>query len=172
MAKYDEISSALAGRRVIREYPFPGLDGTLVGVRALSDDELDEIRLTAAAVCKTKGVDMVIDPSFVDRLIHRMTIAKAFFDVDKTQDRFFRSHEQVAELDNLLVITLYELYCTNVQRSDPYLYATKEKVEEIAETLGKSPSAEASMSLFDRPTLLSLSLSLARRLRETLPTPR
>ncbi len=162
-----DINAALLGRRAIGEYPFPGLGGTSVGIRCLSDEELDEIRLQAAQICKHKNVDAVLDPDFLERLIQRLTVARAFFDVEKTQERFFASHEQVAQLDNLLVRTLYELYCFHVQRRDPFAFLSAEDAQHFAETLGKSPGAEARLSMFGRDTLLSLSLSLARLLRET-----
>lgn len=159
------VSASLMGRRAIREYPFPGLDGVTVGVRVLSDEEIDEARLLAAEVCKQKAVDVTLDPEFLERLIHRCIIAKAFFDVEKTMDRFFSSQADVAKFDALVVRSLYELYASHVQDMDPLSFVPPEEVGALIAQLGKSETHAARLSLFDRRTLLSFVLSMAQLLR-------
>ncbi len=98
-------------------------------------------------------------------MVHRLTVLAAFFDIDKTQDKFFASYDEVAKLDTLLQRTLYELYCTHVQSMDPLAYCSAEEVEVIVEQLKKSAVAVARLSLFDKPTLVSFALSMAHQLR-------
>jgi hypothetical protein len=167
MAKYSdqEVSAAVFARRAIQAYPFPGLDNVRVGVRVLDETEVDALRLEAARICKLKHVEAVLDPDFFDRMVHRLTVLAAFFDIDTKHDKFFASYEEVSRLDTLLLRTLYELYCTHVQSMDPLAYCSAEEVDVLVEQLGKSEFVAARMSLFDKPTVVSFALSLAHRLR-------
>lgn len=174
MAKFsdEQVKAALAGRRVVRRYPMPGAEGVEVGVRLLSDAELDSVRLEAAEFVKKNKVETVIDPEFFDRAIHRETISRAFVDPDQPDDAFFGSQKDVAELDSLTVRSLYELYIAHHQAMDPYLFCPEEDVERLVEQLGKSESSAGLLSLYDAPTLRSFVLSLACKLRATQPTPK
>lgn len=174
MAKFSDesVQVALRGRFVVRTYPFPGAPGIEIAVKLLSDAELDGVRLQAVEECKKKKVELIADPEFLDRLIHRETVARAFYDPAKSTDSFFGSQAEVAELDNLTVRSLYELYISHAQSMDPYAHAPLEEIEELAETLGKFESSVGLLNLFDAATLRSLLLSLALRLRETSAIPK
>lgn len=171
MATYadEAVRQALHGRFVVRTYPFPGQPTMTVAVKLLSDAELDSVRLEAVEFCKKKKAELGADPEFLDRLIHRETVARAFYDPDRADHSFFGSQEDVAELDNLTVRSLYELYVTHAQSMDPYAFAPLEQIEELADTLGKSESNVGLLNLFDAVTLRSLLLSMALRLREVAP---
>lgn len=166
----ESVRLALRGRFTVRTYPFPGLTGVNIAVRLLKDGELDAVRLQAVEECKSKRVELVADPEFLDRLIHRETIARAFVDASDNTQAFFGSHEDVAELDALTVRALYELYMLHAQSMDPFAYCPAEEVESLAASLGKSERPAEILSLFDAPTLRTCVLSLALRLRETLAT--
>jgi hypothetical protein len=169
MAKFSDesVRAALRGRQVMRRYPFPGQPQLEVGVKLLSDAELDIVRLQAVEDCKRHKAELVADPEFLDRVIHRETIARAFCDVDAPDEPFFGSQSSVAELDNLTVRSLFELYVFHAQAMDPYAYCPPEEVEALAETMGKSENAVGLLSLYDLLTARSFVLSLALRLRET-----
>ena len=171
MSKFAELSAALSARRAIHPYPFPGLEGHTVGIRTLSESELDMVRLEAARFCKGKAVEAVLDPEFFDRVVQRLTLLHACFDLEEKHGKFFATHEEVTQLGPHLFRSLYELYCAHVQSMDPLAYCTPEEVEVLVEQLGKSEIAAARLSLFDRPTLQSFALSLVNRLRAMSPTP-
>lgn len=174
MAKYDdkEVRAALSGRRVMRRYPMPGAESVEVGIRLLSDTDLDSARLEAAEFCKKQKADLRVDPEFFDRAIHRETISRAFVDPDSPDEPFFGSQADVAELDNLTVRACYELYVAHHQAMDPYLFCSEEEVEKVVDALGKSESSAGLLSLYDAPTLRSFALSMASKLRAMQPTPK
>lgn len=169
MAKFTDKSvlAALAGRKVVRTYAFPGAPNVRIGVRLLSDAELDAARLEAQSICEKRRANMAIDPEFFDRTLHREIVSRAFVDADKHEDAFFGSQKDVAELDNLTVRSLYELYIAHHQAMDPYAFCPPEEVERLVRTLGESSSSEAILSLYDAPTLRSFVTSMASLLRET-----
>lgn len=167
---HDKLKAALAGRGACLRYPFPGAEGVEVGVRLLTDRELDGIRLRAVEFAKTKKMDLIFDPDFLERIIQRETIAAAFCDPDKPTDAIFGSQEDVAKLDNLTVRTLFELYVAHGQAMDPFTFCSEENVQELLDALGKSGSSVARMSLFDGPTLRSFVISMASMLLEMQQT--
>lgn len=162
----DSVKAALQGRRIVRRYPFPGAEGIEVGVHLLTDAELDGARLQAAEFCKTSKANLVIDPEFLDRAIHREVISRAFVDPDAPDEAFFAKQDDVAELDSLTVRSLYELYVAHHQAMDPYAYCPPEEVENLVKTLGESESSVGLLSLYDAPTLRSLLFSSVSMLRE------
>jgi len=174
MAKFSDesVRIALRGRHAMQRYPFPGQAGIEIGVKLLTDAELDSVRLEAVEQCKRAKAELVADPEFLDRLIHRETISRAFVDVDKPAEPFFSSQKEVAQLDNLTVRSLYELYVAHHQAMDPYTHCPPEEVEKLVESLGKSETPLALLSLFDAHTLRLFAASMASMLRETQLQPR
>jgi hypothetical protein len=172
MAKFSDelVRAALAGRLAVSRYPFPGNPAIEVGVKLLTDTELDAVRLQAVVFAKSKNVDATLDPEFIDRAIHRETISRAFVDPDKPDEPFFASQHEVAQLDNLSVRSLHELYLAHHQSMDPLAFCPAEEVGALVEQLGKSESSAGILSLYDLPTLRSLVLSMALLLRETRQT--
>lgn len=174
MPKYSDtdVTEALAGRKAVRVYPFPSAEHIKVGVRMLSDDEMDGVRLEAQEYVKKKKCELVIDPEFFDRALHREVIARAFVDAEQQDEPFFSSMREVRELDPALVVACFELYTRHQIAMDPFAHCTREDVEELVDLLGKSPESEELSRLFDAPTLWSFVRSLALRLRETQQTPK
>jgi hypothetical protein len=172
MAKFSdrEVSMALLGRSGVKSYPFPGLDGVMCGIRLLSEDQLDTVRTEAVAFCKTKQVDVMWDPDFLNRAIQRFTLLYAVLD-PSDNERFFNAQADVARLDPHIVQTLYELYQTHAQAFDPLTYVSAEEVAALVAQLGKLPNPEAGLSLFDRRTLVSFLLTMAA-LHKTSQTPK
>jgi hypothetical protein len=178
MAKWtdESVRAALQGRFVMRKYPFPGSAGSErgleVGVKLLTDAELDSVRLQAATFAKKQHADLIIDPEFLDRAIHREVISRAFVDPAAPDEPFFGSQNDVAELDNLTVRALFELYMLHQQALDPYAFCPPEEVEKLTEALGKSERSVETLSLYDAPTLRLFVIILASMLRATRASPK
>lgn len=174
MAKFSDesVRTALAGRKVVRVYPLPGVEGVSVGVRMLSDLELDGVRLRAQDYVKARKCELVIDPEFFDRAIQREAIAQAFVDPDKHEEPFFASPEEVAQLDAQAVRACWELFQRHQISMDPFAHCTREEVDELVELLGKSGDTEALSKLFEPSTLWSFVASMASVLRERSQTPK
>lgn len=160
MAKFadKDVSYALAGRAGVRSYPFPGLDGVMCGVRMLTEEQVDTVRIEAVAFCKSKQVEVAWDPEFLDRAIQRFTLLHAVLD-PSDHERFFNSQADVGKLDPHIIRTLFELYKTHCQSFDPLSYVSAEEVEALVASLGKLPNPAAGVSLFERDTLVSYLLS-------------
>jgi hypothetical protein len=174
MARFSDsaVAAALAMRRAMKEYPFPGAeDGTTCAVHALSDAELDQLRLDAVAFAKEKKADLQWDPEFLDRVVNRHVVLWAFMDPENGK-RFFRDIDEVGQIDNVLLRTLIELYRAHIQALDPLAHASEEEVNALVAQMGKSETALARLSLYDRPSLLSYALSMAHLLRDRSPTPK
>lgn len=169
----ESVRVALAGRFKAQVYPFPGADGIQVGIKLLTDSELDSVRLQAAQFAKARQADLAIDPEFLDRAIHRELISRAFVDSEHPDVPFFPSQNDVALLDNLTVRSLYELYVTHQIALDPYAFCPPEEVEKLTEAMGKSESSVAGLlNLYDAPSLRSFVLSLVSMLRATRAVPK
>lgn len=154
----------------------PGAPGVKVGIRMLTDTEMDGCRLRAQEFVLKKKCELVIDPQFFDRAIHREVVAMALCDVDKTDEPFYSSPEQVAQDDASVVEACWELCVNHQVAMDPYRHCSPEEVEELVELLGKAGSDEAQgqvlSSLFEPSTRSSFVISMAKRLREMSATPK
>lgn len=170
----EQLKVALHGRSELRKYPFPGQPELEVWVRLLSEKEQDGIRLRAQQKVTKDKASMAIDPEYFNRLIQRETVAAAFFQGLGDEDGpiyLFGEADAVAELDALVVTTLYELYVTHSNVMDPYAFCPEEEVDGLVEQLGKSATAVDGLSLFDRRTLMSFVVSMASRLRAKQASP-
>ena len=169
----ESVRAALAGRHKMQTYPFPGAEGVQVGIKLLTDSELDNARLQAVQFAKQRQADIAYDPEFLDRAIHREVISRAFVDPEHPEAPFFPSQNDVAVLDNLVVRSLYELYVTHQMALDPYAFCPPEEVEKLADALGKSESSVvAVLNLYDAATLRSFVLSTVSMLRATRAVPK
>ena len=168
----ESVRAALGKRFEMRRYHFPGVDGLEVGIKLLTDSELDSVRLQAATFAKGKHADMVLDPEFFDRCIHREIISRAFVDVERPSEPFFGSQNDVAELDNLTVRSCFELYVIHQQSLDPYAFCPPEEVDKLVDTLGKYERGVEILSLYDAPTLRCFVSSMALKLREMRALPK
>ena len=173
MAKFSDesVRAALAGRKAVRAYPLPGFDGVTVGVRMLSDIEMDGCRLRAQDYVKARKCELLLDPEFLDRAIHREVVAMAYVDTDKQEEPFFASPEEVAQLDVQCVRACWDLWVNHQASMDPYAHCTREEVDELVELLGKSGDSAALSKLFEPGTLWTFVVSLAHALREKSQTP-
>ena len=167
-----DISQALAGRKAVQRVTFPGREDIPIGVRALSDRQVDECRLNAAKFCTTHRVNTSLDPDFYDRILMREVVFQAFVDVEDPTRTFFGSPENVRDLDNVTVRSLYSMYEAHLEDIDPFLKLDEDGVKELVDALGKGQKPGAILSLYDANTLKSCVLSMVAMLRENSPPPK
>lgn len=180
MAKFSDeaVSKILQGRRVVSPVPFPGRpdDSDLeVGIRSLSDREIDMCRIEAQVylqrICKQNDVNIgafiAIDPDALDREHQRQVLAMACVDVESgdKQALFFDSAKQVRDLDSVAVARLWEAYQDHQDAVNPRHSLTEAEAKELADALGKEPTATAILAAYERATLCSLVRTLASQLR-------
>jgi hypothetical protein len=175
VAKFSDesVRHALRGRGEVRRYQMPGATGEIfVGLKVPTDAELDGARLRGVELCKKSKVDPKYDPDFLEHAIMREVIALSFVDIDQQDEAFFGSADEVAELDEMMVKAMHELYLTHFVAMDPYAFVSGEEAAALADQLGKSERPEERLSVYDLPTLRGFALSLASLLRETRASPK
>ena len=174
----ERIQKVLRGRREVVVVPFPGVEGEEVGVRILTEEDIDAARADAAQhvelEAKRLKLDSLrllsVDPEFMDREFQRQIIARAFFDAeDSPADRskskpFFATARAVRQCDAPLVETLYQLYVVHQNSVSPLVELDAEDVKELADALSKGQTSMAILGAYDAPTLRSLVLSIVHRL--------
>lgn len=167
-----QIQEALGQRFKVKRYGLPGFDGQFVGIRALSDTEMDACRVRATEHVKkskmAERLEIAVDPTFFDRALHREIVAASFRDPDNHEAFYFSKADDVAQFDAQTVLAMYEMFCMHQVSMDPYAYASEEEVTALVEQLGKPESDVESLSLFDARSLRSCLLSLASLHRATV----
>ncbi len=170
-----DLGKMLQGRRAIGKMGFPGAPGIQIGVRLLSDREIDEARADAALYlqqrCKPRGFGLEefvrIDPDALEREHERQVIVRAFVDPDSDPEKprpFFASVEKVRDLDSLVVMQLWEHYTDWHDAVDPRVKLSDEQVDELIDALKKGPSEPAILAHLEPVTLRRLLRSTASRL--------
>lgn len=177
MARFSDeaISRMLQGRKTLEPVEFPGLPSVKVGVRILSEEEIDSARIAAAAYCKERRVDVLVDPDFLDRAVQREIVAAAYFDLDAPADEprvFFSSGADVRKLDAPIQRVLFEAYLSHQDEVSPLRRLNDAECDEVIDRLGEGRSAEALLNACDAFTLRRLLRSLGSALRETRQTSR
>lgn len=171
----DDVKKIILGRRVVSRVPFPLApedSGIFVGLRSLTDREIDQARIDAQVYLEgacNRGQQPIerfvrLDPDALDREQERQMIALACVDPDQPDKPFFDAAKQVRDLDSVMVRRLWELYLSHQDAVNPRRTLTDEQVKELADALGKEPSASALLADFERDTLVSLLRIMANRL--------
>ncbi len=168
---FEQLKVALHSRSVVQRYPFPGQPELEVGVKLLTEEEQDGIRLRAQRKVEQDKAKLILDPEYLDRLIRRETVFMAFRVAGSDDESLFEDAAQVATLDALTVTALYELYLFHANALDPYAFASAEEVKELVQQLGKSANAAALLSLYGSDTLRSLLLTLVAIQHAKSPEP-
>jgi hypothetical protein len=169
------VQAILQGRRVIGRVPFPGGKGIELGVRLLSDRDIDLARFEAQmyleSQCKKVALTLVefvnVDPESLEREHQRQVILRAFVDPESPRERpsqFFSTIEQVRSLDSVLVRQFWELYVDWQDTVNPRFKLTEQEVESLVATLKDEQSTRLVLAPFERSTLTSLVRFLASRL--------
>lgn len=163
----EAVKKILLGRRVVSRVPFPLApedSGIEVGIRSLSDREIDQARIDAQVylegICKKgfRSMESVvsIDPEFLEREQERQMLALACVDPDAPTKPFFDSAVQVRSLESVAVRRLWEMYLSHQDTTNPRRTLTAEQLKELKAALGKEPSCSALLADFERDTLVSL----------------
>lgn len=175
----------LKGRRAVRQVPFPGMEedaNAVIGVRILSDSEIDDCRVHASGYMERRAKAMPgqmegaqlasIDPEFLQREIKRQMIALAFVSATERDGSgkplpFFPSPDAVESLDPLMVESFFQVYLQHNDYVNPYAFLDEAKITELVDALGKEGADAAWLSLCDADTLGRCVLTLAKRLRDS-----
>lgn len=168
----------LRGRRQVREIEIPAFGGVKVGLRVLLDEEVDGARLETAKWIREKakevGFDaaalLAIEPELFDRELQRQTLHRACIDPESDPGNpmpFFPSDESVRKVDSVTVGALWDAFVEHQSWVSPRTAVSDEAIEELVDTLGKDSAPGVTLAHFERATLESCVLSMARRLRAT-----
>jgi hypothetical protein len=180
----ERLRAMMRGRREVRVVPFPGMwdqDGANIGIRILTDDEIDQAFMDATVYVRAKATSLRLtapqlletNAEILDRENHRQLVFRAFVQAEPDIEtgehkRFFPSSLAVQQLDSELVQTLYAMYLDHQNYVNPSRGMTPEDVATVAEHLGKEPGAGVLLMAYDAPTLRSLVHILASQLRTLL----
>jgi len=173
------IQGILQARRAIGRVPFPNAPDTILGVRLLSERDIDLARFEAqmyleaqAKKVQLKLLEFVrIDPESLDREHQRQVLLRAFVDPDSPVEKptpFFADIAQVRSMDSVLTQRLWEAYVEWQEIVNPRLTLTAEEQDDLIDALKDEALAANLMVGFERSTLSSLVRSLAARLRTSL----
>lgn len=179
MARFsdEDIRKIIIGDRLVAPAAFPGRESVTVGVRGLSDNEVDEARVAAQGyiegLCKRADmrfeVFVQVDPESYDREMQRQVIARAFVDIDAQDRPFFDDAVQVRRLASTTIARLWEIYTGHQDAVNPRRMLSEAQVKELADALGKEPSGTVVLEDLERDTLCSLLRTMASML-QTSPT--
>jgi hypothetical protein len=177
----DRWQAMLKGRRAVRVVPMPGMpegEDAVVGVRILSDDELDDALKQATTFvlhrAKSMGVSaelvMAVDSDVRMRELERCIVAKAF--VQPEPDAATGKHAPFFEagatalraMDSVLVRQFFEAYSEHQEFVNPSRF-TEADLEALVNDLGKGLGAEAGLLTLSAPSLRTCVLILAARLQ-------
>lgn len=183
MARFSDadVQKILHGRRKPTFVTFPGSDDIEVGLKVLSDTEIDDARANAQHYCSKRAgkvqIDYVkfvdVDPEQLSREHMRQMIALAY--VDPTSDPqspkpFFENADQVREFDSVLVQHLYDLYEDNQEQHSPHRTLDQEGLRELAELIKKEPGQPVILANLSQRTLIDLVLFTAAPPPSSTPT--
>lgn len=184
MSTFDDqrVQEILKGRKAARVLPFPGEDSKTIGVRLLTDEEIDHARLDALVYISRHmpaipelSLERLLfaDPELLDREVQRQVIHKAFVNPDQINDPapdpFFLDPDDVRRLDSVMIETLHQVYLNHQEYANPLSDITEEQAEELVDALGKGPNAPDILSLLDARSLRILVRILGARLAKSPP---
>jgi hypothetical protein len=174
--RFDDVAvqGILQGRRVIGRSFFPGSKEIEIGIRLLTDRDIDLARFEAQMYLnkQCKKVDLSlsefvnIDPESLDREHMRQVLLRAIVDPDSPPERprpFFSNIEEVRALDSVMVQQLWVQYVDWQDAVNPRFKLTEEEVEQLAANLKDEPTAKVILAPFEHATLASLVRFLAAR---------
>lgn len=167
----------LGAKRAFRVVDFPGAHEIKIAVRLLTEREIDACRVEGQrqflSICSARGWSpekaVVIDPLMHTRLVDRQIVWRAFYDADSIGDPdkarpFFASENDVAELDATTTADLFQAYIEHQDLVTPARHMGEEEVKALVDALGKGHTPGVVLRSFERSTLESFALSMAKRL--------
>jgi len=166
----EHLQTILRGAAAVGRAPYPGLEGegVEIGVRILSEAELDDARLDAQLHLKRffgrVNIDPVkalhIDPEHLDAEQRRQILLRAVVDPDSHKP-FFAAAAEVRGLPSHVVGQLWAAYLDWIDAVDPRIRLDPAAVDELAAALKKEPSAKVILAHYGPDTLSSLARTLA-----------
>ncbi len=168
------ISALLSGRRAVRRVPFPGIDGSEIGIRILTAEEMIAARGEATQAVQSQadairidlGKQLVIDPELFDLEVQFAIVQRAVFEAETDKDGkhkpFFPSQSAVRAFPTDVVYRLYEAYRGLEEMADPKPMTPEER-DRIVDALKKTPDPEALSLAYPPNTVRRLLLFLARQ---------
>lgn len=170
----ERVQKILKGQRDIGRAPFPGSTDVVMGVRVLSDEEIDDARLDAQALltkrCRSRNLDVEtyvkVDPEPLERAVEHEIIWRAFVDTDNPDIAFFPSPDEVKSLPSVTVRALLDIYLDHQETVCPRITLGEADVERLVDALGKEHEPQVILAQFAPETLRLCVRSLASRARE------
>lgn len=165
----ERIAAIVNGRRSVRRIHFAPL-ACDIGVRPLTDFEIDAARLEASRYVKKNAADLDIDPEFYDREVRRQMIWRSIVDPDSPAESpapFFPSDADVRKLDAAMVHLLFAAYLETQEEIVPSSTLTEEEVDALVDALGKGDGPDRLLIAYGPDTLRRCVRSMASRLRAT-----
>jgi len=162
-----ELETMLEGRRAVRRVHFEPLKRE-IGIRALSDYEIDQAKLEAQRYCKRVGADIDMDPDFLEREKERQFVWRSVVEPEEPHRPLFGSDEIVRKsLDSALVRAFFNAYIDVLDELTPVIRLTEEEVSELVDSMGKEHAPQAvALRHYAHDTLRSLVRIMAVRLYE------
>lgn len=173
--KFDDtaVQAIIQGRRVIGRGFFPGQQDVEIGIRLVSESQVDQARLHAHLYldkrCKKAELTLAdyanIDPETLDRETQRQVLLRAIVDIESSNpedpEQFFASIEQVRALDTVCFQQLWDAYADWQDTVNPRLKLSDKEVDELAAALKDTATATEVLAHIAPDTLRSLVRSLA-----------
>jgi hypothetical protein len=158
----ERIASIIAGRKAIRKVAFPPLSCD-IGIRCLTEAEIDGARIEAVRYLKKLGADVDMDPEIFDREKERQIVWRSIFDADEEKDPkpFFPADSDVRQIDSVLLRELFTAYLEVQEEISPALSLDEKEVETLIEALGKE--GDQLLTLLAPDTLRSCVRSLVSK---------
>lgn len=163
----ERIAAIIRGRREVRRIHFAPLNCD-IGIRALTEAEIDAARLEAAAYFTKAKASIELDPEFLDREVRRQLIWRSVLDPDapgEDKPPFFPSDADVRKLDAAMVHLLFAAYLETQEEIVPSSTLSEEEVSALVEALGKEDTGERLLISYGPDTLRRCVRSLASHLR-------
>ena len=170
MSSFDEIRGTIAKRREPAVVSMPGNPTVDVGVRLLTEQQIDDAKLAAQRYTKERGADIDLDPEFYDREKVRQVLWRACVSAeqpDEGKDRkpFFPSPRDLHQVDSQVVEGLFEAYVDLQHQRSVFVDPDDAVVERTADLMTRDESsANTLLSHYDAPALRMLIRSLCKRL--------
>ncbi|MFW6087076.1 MAG: hypothetical protein ACODAG_07725 [Myxococcota bacterium] len=136
----DTHARILAGSRTVHLFRFPGSEGLQVGMRALSDVEMEDARIAARSALRARGAGSQAtrwDPSLLESEATRHVLFRATTDPEDVDRPFFGSPAELGELDEETISVLRTYQAVVQEAADPWRSLTDEDIRELSESLSK-----------------------------------
>ncbi len=178
----ERIAAMLRGRREVRMVPLPGFGDdaelVMVGIRVLTDEEIDAARAEATQYVRNLAAKyrldvremLSVDAENLDREVNRQLVYRAFVNPggEGEPKLFFDGIGRVRQLDSVMQQTLFYMYLSHQDYVNPLRGLQEDDVAALVEGLKKTPETEALLGQYDARSLLRLALTLAAELRTAL----